>query len=125
MKAATPEGSQKVEKGSGKGQEASKPRGNLPKVPEFDGDKKKDPLCFQKWMRRADTYVSIAKKIINEEEIGLRLYEALQGEAFDHFDGVPAETFNVKNGWLVLTKVLQKKYDEKPIVKVGKVMDEF
>ena len=68
-----------------------------------------------------DTYVEIARKIISPEGIGVRLYDALEGEAFDF---LPASTFNVPNGWKILTHILSK-YDEKPILKVGSVMDEF
>ena len=54
-----------------------RPRGNLPAAPVFDGDKKKDPKCFRKFVLKVDSYVEIAKNIIDESEIGLRLHAAL------------------------------------------------
>ena len=102
----------------------AKMRGTLPKAPEFNGDKRKDPQCYRKYCRRVDTYVEIALKIISEEEIGLRLYDALSDDAFDFLEGVPAKTFGVKNGWKALLEVL-KHFDEPPILKMGTSMDGF
>ncbi|CAE7660365.1 FCPF, partial [Symbiodinium necroappetens] len=57
-----------------------RPRGNLPPAPTFDGDRRKDPKCFRKYASKVDSYVEIAKNIIDDAEIGLRLHAALDGE---------------------------------------------
>ena len=102
-----------------------KPRGNLPPAPAFDGDKKKDPKCFRKWSAKVDSYVEIAKNIIDDSEIGLRLHAALDGDAADYLEDIPARTFGVEKGWQVLLRVLKEKFDEKRMHKVGSAMRGF
>ena len=70
-----------------------KPRGNLPTAPSFDGNRAKYPKCFKKYANRVDSYVAIAEQIIEHSEIGLRLYAALEGEAADLLEDVPAKSF--------------------------------
>ena len=102
-----------------------RPRGNLPAAPTFDGDRRKDPKCFKKYANRVDSYVAIAEKIIDDGEIGLRLHAALEGEAADFLEDVPARVFGEKDGWRVLLKVLKEKYDETRMSKVGNAMKSF
>ena len=72
-----------------------------------------------------DSYVEIAKNIIDDSEIGLRLHAALEGEAADYLEDIPARTFGVAKGWQVLLKVLGDKFDEKRMHKVGSAMKGF
>ncbi|CAE6964690.1 unnamed protein product [Symbiodinium sp. CCMP2592] len=109
----------------GKARAQRRPRGNLPTAPVFDGDKRKDPKCFKKYAAKVDSYVEIAKNIIDDSEIGLRLHAALEGEAADYLEDIPARTFGVESGWQVLLKLLQDKYDEKRMHKVGSAMQGF
>ncbi|CAE7744915.1 RE1 [Symbiodinium sp. KB8] len=102
-----------------------RPRGNLPTAPVFDGDKKKDPKCFRKYVLKVDSYVEIAKNIIDENEIGLRLHAALDGDAADYLEDIPAKTFGTKEGWKVLLRVLKEKFDERRMHKVGSAMKGF
>ncbi|CAE7230751.1 RE1, partial [Symbiodinium sp. CCMP2456] len=102
-----------------------RPRGNLPAAPVFDGDKKKDPKCFRKFVLKVDSYVEIAKNIIDESEIGLRLHAALEGDAADYLEDIPAKTFGTKEGWKVLLRVLKEKFDERRMHKVGSAMKGF
>ena len=106
-------------------QSLRRPRGNLPPAPSFDGNRRKDPRCFRKYANKVDSYVAIAEKIIDQEEIGLRLHAALEGEAADYLEDVPAKVFGEKDGWQVLLKVLREKYDETRMAKVGTAMKEF
>ena len=102
-----------------------RPRGNLPAAPVFDGDKKKDPKCFRKFVLKVDSYVEIAKNIIDESEIGLRLHAALEGDAADYLEDIPAKTFGTKEGWKILLRVLKEKFDERRMHKVGSAMKGF
>ena len=106
-------------------QSQKRPRGNLPTAPTFDGDRKRDPRCFKKYANKVDSYVAIAEKIIDQGEIGLRLHAALEGEAADFLEDVPAKVFGEPDGWKVLLKVLRDKYDEPPMNKVGTAMKNF
>ncbi|OLP79373.1 Retrovirus-related Pol polyprotein from transposon TNT 1-94 [Symbiodinium microadriaticum] len=112
-------------KDDGKARAQRKPRGNLPPAPVFDGDRRKDAKCFRKYASKVDSYVEIAKNIIDDSEIGLRLHAALEGEAADFLEDIPAKTFGVEAGWQVLLKLLQDKYDEKRMHKVGSAMKGF
>ena len=102
-----------------------RPRGNLPPAPVFDGDRKKDPKCLKKYINKVDSYVELARKIIDDSEIGLRLHAALDGEAMDYLEDVPAKTFGVPDGWKILLKVLKDKFDETKMSKVGSAMRNF
>ena len=102
-----------------------RPRGNLPTAPVFDGDKKKNPKCFRQYVLKVDSYVEIAKNIIDDSEIGLRLHAALEGDAADYLEDIPAKTFGVKEGWKVLLRVLKEKFDERRMHKVGSAMKGF
>ena len=102
-----------------------RPRGNLPQAPAFDGDRKKDVKCFKHWVQKVDSYIEIAKKIIDDSEIGLRLHAALEGDAAEYLEDVPARTFGVPEGWRILIHVLQEKFDEKRMHKVGSAMRGF
>lgn len=44
-------------------QSQRKPRGNLPPAPTFDGDKRRDPKVFRKYLGKVDSYVAIAQNI--------------------------------------------------------------
>ena len=109
----------------GAARDAKRPRGNLPPAPVFDGDRKKNPRCFRLWANKVDTYVAIAEKIIDPAEIGLRLYAAIEGPAAEYLEDVPAKTFGVADGWKVLLKLMQEKYDEAKMQKVGAAMRSF
>ena len=101
-------------------------RGAICLLPRFfDGDKKKDPKCFRKFVLKVDSYVEIAKNIIDESEIGLRLHAALEGDAADYLEDIPAKTFGTKEGWKVLLQVLKEKFDERRMHKVGSAMKGF
>eukprot|EP00913_Durusdinium_trenchii_P008023 g7523.t1 len=100
-------------------------RRNLPPAPKFDGDRKADPRCFRKYLNKVDSYVALAEKIIDHNEIGLRLHAALEGEAADYLEDVPARTFGEIDGWRVLLRILRDKYDEPPMHKVGTAMKNF
>ena len=102
-----------------------RPRGNLPSAPPFDGDRKKDPKCYKHWIQKVDSYIEIAKKIIDDSEIGLRLHAALEGEAAEYLEDIPARTFGVQDGWKILPHVLKDKYDERRMHKVGSAMRGF
>ena len=102
-----------------------RPRGNLPPPPPFDGNVKKDVKCFKHWLQKVDSFIEIAKHIIGDEEIGLRLHAALEGDAAEYLEGIPAKTFGVPQGWKVLIQVLREKYDEKHMHKVGTAMKAF
>ena len=102
-----------------------KPRGNLPTAPSFNGDRRADPRCFKKYVNKVDSYVALAEKIIDHGEIGLRLHAALEGEAADFLEEVPARTFGAPDGWKVLLRVLRDKYDETPMHKMGTAMKNF
>ncbi|CAE7233125.1 GIP, partial [Symbiodinium necroappetens] len=119
-KAVAPAGTEKS-----KERAQRRPRGNLPQAPSFDGDRRKDPKCFRKYATKVDSYVEIAKNIIDDAEIGLRLHAALDGEAADYLEDVPAKVFGVDNGWQVLLKLLRDKFDEKRMHKVGSAMKGF
>ena len=119
-KAVAPAGTEKS-----KERAQRRPRGNLPQAPGFDGDRRKDPKCFRKYATKVDSYVEIAKNIIDDAEIGLRLHAALDGEAADYLEDVPAKVFGVDNGWQVLLKLLRDKFDEKRMHKVGSAMKGF
>ena len=129
--ASAPAASSPVKAPSGDGGEKNKeraqrrPRGNLPNAPVFDGDRRKDAKCFRKYARKVDSYVEIAKNIIDDAEIGLRLHAALEGEAADFLEDVPARIFGVEKGWQVLLKLLRDKFDEKRMHKVGSAMRGF
>ena len=48
-------------------------RGYLPKVPGYDGDRKKNSKGYQNYKRKVESFVAIAKSVIPEEQIGVRL----------------------------------------------------
>ena len=129
--ASAPAASSPVKASSGEGGEKNKeraqrrPRGNLPNAPVFDGDRRKDAKCFRKYATKVDSYVEIAKNIIDDAEIGLRLHAALEGEAADFLEDMPARVFGVEKGWQVLLKLLRDKFDEKRMHKVGSAMRGF
>ena len=77
----------------GKARAQRRPRGNLPPAPVFDGDRRKDVKCFWKYAAKVDSYVEIAKNIIDDSEIGLRLHAALEGEAAELLGGHPGSHF--------------------------------
>ena len=108
-----------------KNREQRKPRGNLPSAPAFSGDRRSDPKCFKKYATKVDSYVEIAKSIIDDSEIGLRLHAALEGDAADYLEDVPARTFGVSQGWKVLLKVLQEKFGETRMHQVASAMKGF
>ena len=108
-----------------KSKEQRKPRGNLPPAPPFSGDRRADPKCFKKYAAKVDSYVEIAKNIIDDAEIGLRLHAALDGDAADYLEDVPARTFGVEQGWRVLLKVLQDKFGETRMHQVSSAMRGF
>ena len=108
-----------------KTKEQRKPRGNLPSAPIFSGDRRADPKCFRKYAAKVDSYVEIAKNIIDDAEIGLRLHAALEGDAADYLEDVPARTFGVEAGWKVLLKVLQDKFGETRMHQVSSAMRGF
>ena len=118
-------GSRTPDRNGGAARDAKRPRGNLPQAPVFDGDRKKNPRCFRIWANKVDTYVAIAEKIIDPGEIGLRLYAAIEGPAADYLEDVPAKTFGVPDGWKALLKLMQEKYDETRMSKVGAAMKSF
>ena len=91
----------------------------------FDGDKKKNPKCFRQYVLKVDSYVEIAKNIIDDSEIGLRLHAALEGDAADYLEDIPARTFGAQEGWKVLLRVLKEKFDERRMHKVGSAMKGF
>eukprot|EP00913_Durusdinium_trenchii_P020900 g19638.t1 len=102
-----------------------RPRGNLPPAPPFDGDRKKNPKVFKQWLQKVDSYVEISKKIIDESEIGLRLHSALEGQAAEYLENIPARTFGGPEGWKVLLQVLQEKFDERKMHKIGGALRGF
>ena len=102
-----------------------RPRGNLPNAPPFDGDRRKDPKCFRRWLAKVDSYIAIAEKIIGQDEIGLRLHAALTGEAADFLEDIPAKVFGEIDGWRVLVRILRDKFEETKMSKVGSAMKEF
>ena len=102
-----------------------RPRGNLPPAPKFDGDRKANPKCFKVWLGKVDSYVEIARKIIDDSEIGLRLHAALEGKAAEFLEDVPARTFGKVDGWRILLRVLQDKFDEPQVHKIGSAMKGF
>ena len=102
-----------------------RPRGNLPNAPSFDGDKKKDPKCFRRWLSKVDSYIAIAEKIIGEDEIGLRLHAALTGDAQDYVEDIPAKVFGEKDGWRVLVRLMRDRFEETNMAKVGSAMKDF
>lgn len=120
-----PKDSRKGFEGSSDTRSQKRPRGNLPPAPVFDGDRRKDPKCLKKYMNKVDSYVELARKIIDDSEIGLRLHAALEGEAMDYLEDVPAKTFGVPEGWKILLKVLKDKFDETKMSKVGSAMRNF
>ena len=81
--------------------------------------------CFKHWLAKEDSYIEIAKKIIDESEIGLRLHAALEGEALEYLEDMPARTFGGPSGWKVLVQVLREKYDERRMHKIGSAMKGF
>ena len=87
-------------------EEERRPRGNIPKIPDFDGDKSKDRYCYRKYVRRVENFVAIASKIISLEEISVRLYNELTGKAFDYMEGTTPDQFDRKDGYKILLKVL-------------------
>ena len=117
------------EAGSASGREKEKdkkrPRGNLPQAPIFTGDKRTDPKCFKKYVNKVDSYVELARKIIDDGEIGLRLHAALDGDAADYLEDVPANTFGGVDGWRILLRVLRDKFDETRQHKIGSAMKGF
>ena len=115
----------KSDKGASGSDGRIRPRGNLPPPPSFDGNIKKDPKVFKHWLQKVDSFIEIAKHIIGDEEIGLRLHAALEGDAAEYLEGIPARTFGVPEGWKVLIRVLREKYDEKKMHKVGSAMKAF
>ncbi|CAL1151001.1 unnamed protein product [Cladocopium goreaui] len=102
-----------------------RPRGNLPPAPVFTGDVKTDPKCFKKYVGKVDSYVELARMIIDDKEIGLRLHAALDGAAADYLEDVPAKTFGGESGWKILMKVLKDKFDQPRMQKVGSAMKSF
>ena len=96
-----------------------------PDPPGFDGETKESPKKLRDYMRKVDAWWQIARNCIKEEEAGPRVFQKLEGKAFDYFEGVKADTFATKNGLEVLLEIISKKFDEKPIVKVGRAMDDF
>ena len=70
-------------------------------------------------------YMELARKIIDDSEIGLRLHAAFEGEAMDYLKDVPAKTFGVPEGWKILLRVLKDKFDETKMSKVGSAMRNF
>ena len=102
-----------------------KPRGNLPPAPKFSGDRKADPSCFKKYANKVGSYVAIAEKIIDSNEVGLRLHAALEGDAEAYLEDVPAKAFGTEDGWKVLMRVLKEKFDETKMAKVGTAMKNF
>eukprot|EP00913_Durusdinium_trenchii_P002034 g1880.t1 len=102
-----------------------RPRGNLPPAPKFDGDRKANPKCFKVWLGKVDSYVEIARKIIDDSEIGLRLHAALEGKAAEFLEDVPARTFGKVDGWRILLRVLQDKFDEPQVHKIGSAVKGF
>ena len=117
------------EAGSAGGREKEKdkkrPRGNLPQAPAFTGDRRADPKCFKKYVNKVDSYVELARKIIDDGEIGLRLHAALDGDAADYLEDVPANTFGGQDGWRILLRVLRDKFDETRQHKIGSAMKGF
>ena len=69
--------------------------------------------------------MAIAEKIIDQSEIGLRLYAAIEGPAAEFLEDVPAKTFGGIDGWRVLVRILRDKYDEPRMHKVGAAMRNF
>ena len=57
--------------------------------------------------------------------LGSGLTAALDGEAADYLEDVPAKVFGVDKGWQVLLKLLRDKFDEKRMHKVGSAMKGF
>ena len=102
-----------------------RPRGNLPPAPTFSGDVKADPKCFKKYVGKVDSYVELARMIIDDKEIGLRLFSALDGSAADFLEDVPAKTFAGADGWRILMRVLRDKFDQPRQQKVGSAMKSF
>eukprot|EP00913_Durusdinium_trenchii_P016249 g15271.t1 len=102
-----------------------RPRGNLPPPPAFSGEVKKNPKAFRHWLQKVDSFVEIAKHIIGDEEIGLRLHSALEADAAEYLEDIPAKTFGVPGGWRVLIQVLREKFDERRMHKVGSAMKSF
>ena len=49
-------------------------KGYLPKLPGYDGDRIKEPRGFQHYKRKVQNFVEIAKAVIPEDQIGVRLY---------------------------------------------------
>ena len=91
----------------------------------FDGNTKKDPKCFMHWLQKVDSFIGIAKPIIGDGEIGIRLHAALEGDAAEYLEGIPAKTFGVADGWKALVRVLKEKCDEKKMHKVGSATKAF
>ena len=86
---------------------------------------KKNPKAFRHWLQKVDSFVEIAKHIIGDEEIGLRLHSALEADAAEYLEDIPAKTFGVPGGWRVLIQVLREKFDERRMHKVGSAMKSF
>ena len=117
--------SKSIFKDSGESRSQKRPRGNLPPAPVFNGDRKTNPKCFKIWIGKVDSYVEIARKIIDEDKIGLRLHAALEGKAAEYLEDVPAKTFGGVDGWRILMRVLQEKFDEPQVHKIGSAMKSF
>ena len=62
-------------------------KGYLPKVPGYDGDHQKNPKGFKAYKRKAEGFAEIAKAVIPEEQIGMRLYYEVTGKAFEYLEG--------------------------------------
>ena len=76
-------------------------KGYLPKVPGYDGDRQKNPKGFQIYKRKVEGFVVIAKAVIPEEQIGVRLYYEVTGKAFEYLEGTDANQFAGKDGWRI------------------------
>ena len=74
-------------------------KGYLPKVPGYDGDHQKNPKGFKAYKRKAEGFAEIAKAVIPEEHIGIRLYYEVTGKAFEYLEGIDAGQFAGKDGW--------------------------
>ena len=86
-------------------------RGLLPRVPHFDGDQAGARTCYQKYKRRVENFVEIARELMPEAHIGPRLYYEITGKAFEHPEGTKAEQFSGESGKKVLLTVLEH-FDE-------------
>ena len=101
------------------------PRGGLPKPPSYDGALGKDMKAFDRYQRKVEIWLAIAKHIVPPQERAPRLLQELHDDALLVTEDIPVTVFETITGVDNLLRILANAFDGKRRSKLSIAMKNY